>query len=176
MNYTIYLDKDETFECEATIRNASYKNSSARLIVEGEDTSIVFVGTVEKNKIHVPIKSSTINKLFTENDSAKIKLEVIVENTIVQPWNSDVVFDKYNKVEITEVKNVVATPLVEVKVQSHAKEEVKVETTESSVVQPVNLSKQELVESINEYIKKSNIKLTKEQRKEFIKKMINKVL
>ena len=176
MNYTIYLDKDETFECEATIRNASYKNSSARLIVEGEDTSIVFVGTVEKNKIRVPIKSSTINKLFTENDSAKIKLEVIVENTIVQPWNSDVVFDKYNKVEITEVKNVVATPLVEVKVQSQAKEEVKVESTEPSVVQPVNLSKQELVESINEYIKKSNIKLTKEQRKEFIKKMINKVL
>lgn len=173
MNYTIYLDKDETFECEATIRNASYKNSSARLIVEGEDTTIVFVGTVEKNKIRVPIKSATINKLFTESDSAKIKLEVIVENTIVQPWNSDVTFDKYNKVEITEVKNVVATPLVEVKVQSQIKEEP--QKTES-IQQPVNLTKEDLLESINEYIKKSNIKLTKEQRKELIKKMINKVM
>jgi len=170
MSYKIYLDKEETFECEASIKNASYKNSSARLIIESEDVNLVFFGNVDKNTITVPIKS--LKKYFTENDTAKIKLEVIVENQLVTPWESKVEFDNYNKVEIKEIKNIKQNPLVEIKVKEEKKEIV----TEKQ--QPVESAKQNLLKSLNEEIKKikSNGKLNKEAKKELIKNLLQKDL
>ena len=166
MSYKIYLDKEETFECEASIKNASYKNSSARLIIESEDVNLVFFGSVDKNTITVPIKS--LKKYFTENDTAKIKLEVIVENQLVTPWESEVQFDNYNKVEIKEIKNVKQSPLVEIKVKEEQKEIV-VEKHQS-----VENAKQNLLRNLNEEIKKikSNGKLNKEAKKELIKNLL----
>ena len=166
MSYKIYLDKEETFECEASIKNASYKNSSARLIIESEDVNLVFFGSVDKNTITVPIKS--LKKYFTENDTAKIKLEVIVENQLVTPWESEVQFDNYNKVEIKEIKNVKQSPLVEIKVKEEQKEIV-VEKQQS-----VENAKQNLLRNLNEEIKKikSNGKLNKEAKKELIKNLV----
>lgn len=63
MSYKIYLDKEETFECEASIKNSSYKNAKARLIIESNDVNLVFYGNIDKNTISVPIK--TLNKYFT---------------------------------------------------------------------------------------------------------------
>ena len=170
MSYKIYLDKEETFECEASIKNASYKNSSARLIIESEDVNLVFFGNVDKNTITVPIKS--LKKYFTENDTAKIKLEVIVENQLVTPWESEVEFDNYNKVEIKEIKNIKQNPLVEIKVKSEQKEIV-VEKQ-----QPAESAKQNLLKNLNEEIKKikSNGKLNKEAKKELIKNLLQKDL
>jgi hypothetical protein len=170
MSYKIYLDKEETFECEASIKNASYKNSSARLIIESEDVNLVFFGNVDKNTITVPIKS--LKKYFTESDTAKIKLEVIVENQLVTPWESEVEFDNYNKVEIKEIKNIKQNPLVEIKVKEEQKEVV-VEK-EQSVESP----KQNLLKNLNEEIKKikSNGKLNKEAKKELIKNLLQKGL
>lgn len=157
MSYKIYLDKEETFECEASIKNSSYKNAKARLIIESDDVNLVFYGSVDKNTISVPIK--VLNKYFTEKDSAKIKLEVIVENVLVTPWESELSFDTYNKVEIKEVKNTVKSePLIEVKV----KEETKPDT------------KQELLKSINEQFK--NKKLGKLQKRELIKNLLKSSL
>ena len=167
MSYKIYLDKDFAFECEAAIKNASYKNSSARLILESDDVNLVFYGNVDKNTINVPIKS--LKKYFTEKDSAKIKLEVIVENQLVTPWESEVEFDNYNKVEIKEIKNIKQNPLVEIKI----KEEVIVEKTK-----PVDSPKQSLLKNINEEIKKikANGKINKEAKKELIKNLLQKGL
>ena len=171
MSYKIYLDKDFAFECEAAIKNASYKNSSARLILESDDVNLVFYGNVDKNTINVPIKS--LKKYFTEKDSAKIKLEVIVENQLVTPWESEVEFDNYNKVEIKEIKNIKQNPLVEIKIKEEPKEEVIVEESK-----PVDSPKQSLLKNINEEIKKikSNGKLNKEVKKELIKNLLQKGL
>jgi hypothetical protein len=168
--YTIYVDRDTVFECEASIKNASYKNSSARLIIESEDVNLVFFGIVDKNTISVPIKS--LKKYFTENDTAKIKLEVIVENQLVTPWESEVEFDSYNKVEIKEIKNIKQSPLVEIKLKEEQKEVV-VEKSQS-----VENTKQNLLKSLNEEIKKikSNGKLNKEVKKELIKNLLQKDL
>lgn len=168
--YTIYVDRDTVFECEASIKNASYKNSSARLIIESEDVNLVFFGNVDKNTITVPIKS--LKKYFTENDTAKIKLEVIVENQLVTPWESEVEFDSYNKVEIKEIKNIKQSPLVEIKLKEEQKEVV-VEKSQS-----VENTKQNLLKSLNEEIKKikSNGKLNKEVKKELIKNLLQKDL
>lgn len=166
--YTIYLDKEETFECEASIKNASYKNSSARLIIESEDVNLVFYGSVDKDNISVPIKS--LKKFFTEKDSAKIKLEVIVENQLVTPWESEVLFESYNKVEIKEVKTVKQKPLIEVKIKEEKKAQV--------VQEPKQLSEKDMVlVALNEEIKNINSdgKLNKVQKRELIKNLLKKV-
>lgn len=157
MSYKIYLDKEETFECEASIKNSSYKNAKARLIIESNDVNLVFYGNIDKNTISVPIK--TLNKYFTEKDSAKIKLEVIVENQLVTPWESEVEFETYNKVEIKEVKNTVKSePLVEVKVKEEKKTDIK----------------QELLKTINEQFK--NKKINKLEKRELIKNLLKNSL
>jgi hypothetical protein len=157
--YTIYLDKEETFECEVSIKNASIKDSSARLIIESDDINLVFFGTVSKDTITVPIKS--LKKYFTESDKATIKLEVIVENNLVTPWESELLFDSYNKVEIKEIKNVKSKPLIEIKVKEDKKQqqlETKTKEIEQKVVteskKPVKSLKQKLLESVNEQVKK----------------------
>ena len=176
MNYTIYLDKDETFECEASIKNSSYKNASARLIIESEDINLVFFGSVEKDTISVPIKS--LKKYFTESDSAKIKLEVIVENQLITPWESEVQFDNYNKVEIKEIKSTKATPMVEIKI----KEDKKVEESPKALVEKKDKKKksprEELLSTVNEEVKKikSNGQLSKEEKKELIKNLLSNSL
>jgi len=169
MNYKIYLDKDETFECEASIKNASYKNSSARLIIESNDVNLVFFGSVDKDTISVPIKS--LKKYFTESDKATIKLEVIVENQLVTPWESEVEFDSYNKVEIKEVKNVRSKPLIEVKVKEEKKQIV--ETPKE--VSEENLTREKFLESVNNEIKriKQDGKLSKEEKKKLIKNLLS---
>ena len=127
-SYTIYLDKEETFECDVSIKNASIKNSTARLIIESDDINLVFFGNITKDTITVPIKS--LKKYFTESDKATIKLEVIVENNVVTPWESELIFENYNKVEIKEIKNVKTKPLVEIKVKDYKKLEFKNKETE----------------------------------------------
>jgi hypothetical protein len=181
--YTIYLDKEETFECEVSIKNASIKDSSARLIIESDDINLVFFGTVSKDTISVPIKS--LKKYFTENDKATIKLEVIVENNLVTPWESELLFDSYNKVEIKEIKNVKSKPLIEIKVKEDKKQqqlEAKTKEIEQKVVteskKPVKSLKEKLLESVNDQIKKIQVdgKLNKEEKKELIKKLLSNEL
>lgn len=174
MSYTIYLDKDETFECEASIKNASYKNSSARLIIESNDVNLVFFGSVDKDTISVPIKS--LKKYFTESDKATIKLEVIVENQLVTPWESEVEFDSYNKVEIKEVKNVKSKPLIEVKVKEEKK--VVVEEKKTEVFEEDTTDREKFLESVNREIKKIKLdgKLSKEEKKKLIKNLLSSSL
>jgi superfamily II DNA or RNA helicase len=181
--YTIYLDKEETFECEVSIKNASIKDSSARLIIESDDINLVFFGTVSKDTISVPIKS--LKKYFTENDKATIKLEVIVENNLVTPWESELLFDSYNKVEIKEIKNVKSKPLIEIKVKEDKKQqqlEAKTKEIEQKVFteskKPVKSLKEKLLESVNDQIKKIQVdgKLNKEEKKELIKKLLSNEL
>jgi hypothetical protein len=181
--YTIYLDKEETFQCEVSIKNASIKDSSARLIIESDDINLVFFGTVSKDTITVPIKS--LKKYFTESDKATIKLEVIVENNLVTPWESELLFDSYNKVEIKEIKNVKSKPLIEIKVKEDKKQqrlEAKTKEIEQKVVaeskKPVKSLKEKLLESVNEQVKKIQVdgKLNKEEKKELIKKLLSNEL
>lgn len=168
MSYTIYLDREETFECEASIKNASYKNSSARLIIESEDINLVFYGNVDKDTITVPIKS--LKKYFTESDTAKIKLEVIVENQLVTPWESELTFDSYNKVEIKEVKNVKIKPMIEVKIKEEKKPII-----EESPKKSEELTKDKILETVNREIKKikADGKLSKEEKKKLIKNLLS---
>lgn len=116
MPYTLYIDKNENFECEVAVKNASLKGSKARLVVESADgLSLVFNGKIEAGKCVVPVKR--VKGLLDENSKGKMSLEVIVEDTYFQPWVDDFIVKEHTSVKVTVNEQKVSTkPSVTVKV------------------------------------------------------------
>lgn len=114
--YKLYLDKPESFEYEVAVKNASLKNSMARLVVESNDgPNLVFNGTIQNGKCTVPIHR--LKGILDENTTGKIHLEVIVEDTYFKPWTSDFIVEQHTsvKVAVNEQKTP-SKPTVTVKV------------------------------------------------------------
>ena len=103
MAYKLYTDKQETFECDLYLEGASLKDSSARILVETKDLTLLFPGTIDKNgTCKVPIKK--LKGLLGEDTTGNIKLEVIAEDTLIEPWQSEFVVSTSKKVTV-EVKS-----------------------------------------------------------------------
>ena len=101
--YKLYTDKQETFECDLFLEGADLKQSSARLIVESKDLTLMFKGEIDdKGNCKVPIKK--LKGLLDENTTGDIKLEVIAEDTLIEPWQSDFIVDTAKKVTV-EIKS-----------------------------------------------------------------------
>ena len=101
--YKLYTDKQETFECDLFLEGADLKESSARIIVESKDLTLMFKGTIDdKGNCKVPIKK--LKGLMGETTTGDIKLEVIAEDTLIEPWQSDFIVDTAKKVTV-EVKS-----------------------------------------------------------------------
>jgi hypothetical protein len=114
--FKIYTDKSENFECEVAVKNASLKDSKARLIMESSDgLNLVFNGKIENGKCVVPIRR--LKGILDENATGKLSLEVIVEDTYFQPWKEDFVVEEHTsvKVRVNEQK-ISSKPSVSVKV------------------------------------------------------------
>ena len=115
MAYTLYTDKNENFECEVSVKNASMKDSFARLVVESENLNLVFKGKIEDGKCIIPIKK--LKGLLEENCRGNMHLEMVVEDTFFKPWESDFVVEEHTsvKVKVNEQKEISNKPIVEVK-------------------------------------------------------------
>lgn len=116
MPYKLYLDKNEIFECEVSVKNASLKGSVARLIVESTDgVNFVFNGSIQNDKCNIPIRK--LKGLLDENSRGNMFLEVIVEDTYFKPWESDFVVEEHTsiKVKVNEQQKQSSKPIVEVK-------------------------------------------------------------
>ena len=99
MSYKLYTDKQEIFECKIHLEGASLTQANSRIIVETQDLKIMFEGTIDsKGNCKVPINK--LNGLLGEDDSGKIKLEVIAEDTYFNPWESDFIVDTAKKIEV----------------------------------------------------------------------------
>jgi hypothetical protein len=100
--YKLYTDKQETFECDLYLEGADLKNSSARILVETKDLILLFPGKInEDGNCKVPIKK--LKGLLDEKSEGNIKLEVIAEDTLIEPWQSEFVVETSKKVTV-EVK------------------------------------------------------------------------
>ena len=183
--YKLYTDKIENFEAVIKLEGASPSKSTARLVVEAENFSLLFTGKVNNNgKVSIPVKR--LKGLLDENTKGKIKLEVIAEDTYFIPWESDFQVDTSKKVTV-EIKSQTQEPIVEStkpKVQVQVMNENKVTTSEKEHV--INIVKMLIKENINlknltvkrnklnniigEYITESNI--TEKQKAPVIDKVI----
>ena len=103
MAYKLYTDKQETFECDLYLEGASLKDSSARILVETKDITLLFPGKIDKKgNCKVPIKK--LKGLLDEDTTGNIKLEVIAEETLIEPWQCEFVVSTSKKVTV-EVKS-----------------------------------------------------------------------
>ena len=103
MAYKLYTDKQEIFECDLFLEGADLKDSSARILVETKDLTLLFEGEIDKKgNCKVPIKK--LKGLLGENTTGNIKLEIIAEDTLIEPWQSDFVVSTSKKVKV-EVKS-----------------------------------------------------------------------
>jgi hypothetical protein len=104
MAYTLYTDKNENFECEVAVKNASLKDAFARIIVESGDVALMFRGIIKDGKCKVPIKR--LKGLLEENAKGNMHLEVVVEDTYFKPWESSFEVEQHTgvKVNIQEQK------------------------------------------------------------------------
>jgi hypothetical protein len=116
MSYKLYTDKNENFECEIDVKNASLKNSIARLIVESTTgPNLIFNGKLDGDKCVIPIKR--LKGILDENTHGNMHLEVIVEDTYFKPWESDFIVEEHTsvKVKVNEQKQSFKKPIVELK-------------------------------------------------------------
>ena len=112
--YKLFTDKTELFECNISLQGASLKKSKARLVVETQDYSLLFNGSINSNgKCEIPIRK--LKGLIDEDTSGNIRLEVIAEDTFFTPWQSDFEVETSRKVTV-EVKNQTSSkPILEAK-------------------------------------------------------------
>ena len=138
--YKLYTDKQETFECDLFLEGADLKQSSARIVVESNDLTLMFKGEIDdKGNCKVPIKK--LKGLMSENTTGNIKLEVIAEDTLIEPWQSDFIVDTTKKVTV-EVKSQKTKP----QIKESTKPQVKVKSVKN-YVNPINEMVNTLIEN-----------------------------
>jgi hypothetical protein len=101
--YKLFTDKAELFECDIKIEGTSLSKSTARLVVETNEYSLMFNGKISSNgKCEIPIKK--LKGLIDESTKGNMRLEVIAEDTYFIPWKSEFEIDDSKKVTV-EVKS-----------------------------------------------------------------------
>ena len=141
--YKLFTDKSELFECDIKLQGASLKKSKARLVVETQDYSLMFNGSISNSgKCEIPIKK--LKGLIEEDTTGNIRLEVIAEDTYFTPWESEFEVETSKKVTVEVKSQTLKKPIVEAKVK------VKGNTiTESEQQHVINLLKLLVNENIN---------------------------
>ncbi len=100
--YKLYKDINEEFSCDITIEGSSPEDTYARIIVESEEWSLVFHGTIRNGKCIVPIKKLGILK---EGEVGNIKLEVVAEGNLFIPWEDQFKVKVSKKVTVSLNEN-----------------------------------------------------------------------
>ena len=120
--YHLYRDKNENFSCDINVEGAKLSETSARLIIETAEWTLMFEGEIDrKGKCVIPIKKLN---LFNENTIGTIKLEVNAEGNVFIPWESDckiknskTVSIKMNETKTTPKKPTFSKPGVSVNIK-----------------------------------------------------------
>jgi len=146
MSYKLYLDKNNTFECDIQLHGASINNSFARVILESKDISYIFSGSID-GEGHCSVDINKLKNLFKNNDIGTMKLEVIAEDIYFNPWNSEFLIDQSKKAEVVikEQKEDVK-PIINVSVKIPQK----------SIIEPIPTK-----EIVNETIKNPTVPTNK---------------
>tara|TARA_B100000965_G_scaffold218276_1_gene182668 strand:- start:88 stop:648 length:561 start_codon:yes stop_codon:yes gene_type:complete len=181
--YKLYTDKQETFECDLFLEGADLKESSARILVETKDITLLFPGKInEDGNCKVPIKK--LKGLLGEDTTGNIKLEVIAEDTLIEPWQSEFVVETSKKVTVEvkgqkdkkPIKEISNKPQVKIKnVKNHfnpINEMVKTLNDNRITLSKVLKNKKKIVPVLENYSKRVNYQ---GGTKKFIREVIKKL-
>ena len=98
-DYILYTDRKENFSCDIALEGAKLNESFARIILETSDVNYVFNGTIsDSGKCEIPIRA--LKGLMGVQDSGKMVLEVVADDTYFRPWESGFIVDAHTKLEV----------------------------------------------------------------------------
>ena len=171
--YKLFTDKSELFECDIKLEGASLNKSKARLVVETQDYSLLFNGSISNSgKCEIPIRK--LKGLINENTKGNIRLEVIAEDTFFTPWESDFEVETSKKVTVEVKSQTTKKPIVEATVkitdseQQHVINLLKLLVKENINIKNISYKRNKLNNVVATYLKENTIKNNK--------KIINGVL
>ena len=174
MNYKLYIDKKENFECQLRLEGASLKDAKSRMIVESNNFNLMFDGTIDNSgKCIVPI--SRLKGLLREGTKGTMKLEVIAEDTYFQPWESKFTVDTKQKLTV-EIKEQTSNKQPRIIVTEIKKDPVgnlvKLFKQNNITAKEIIKRKEKLIPIIKEYHSRVNYK---KNSKHFIREVISKL-
>jgi TusA-related sulfurtransferase len=115
--YKLLKDKNNEFQCEIKLEGANINSAKARLFLEADGAEYSFTGEIDGNKCTIPM--GKLKKFANLLESGKIRLEVLADDTLFVPYESNYVLEAEKSVTV-EVKQQVEAPkkpVMEVKVQ-----------------------------------------------------------
>ena len=174
--YKLFTDKSELFECDIKLQGASLKKSKARLVVETQDYSLMFNGSISKGgKCEIPIRK--LKGLIDEDTTGNIRLEVIAEDTFFTPWESDFEVETSKKVTVEVKTQTSKKPIVEAKVtitnseQQHVINLLKLLVKENINIKNISYKRNKLNNVVATYLKENTIKNTEKVINGVLKKL-----
>ena len=174
--YKLFTDKSELFECDIKLQGASLKKSKARLVVETQDYSLMFNGSISNGgKCEIPIRK--LKGLIDEDTTGNIRLEVIAEDTFFTPWESDFEVETSKKVTVEVKSQTTKKPIVEAKVkvtvseQQHVVNLLKLLINENINIKNISYKRNKLNNIVATYLKENTIKDTEKVIKGVLKKL-----
>ena len=163
--YKLFTDKSELFECDIKLQGASLNKSKARLVVETQDYSLMFNGSISKGgKCEIPIRK--LKGLIDEDTTGNIRLEVIAEDTFFTPWETDFEVETSKKVTVEVKTQTTKKPIVEAKVkitnseQQHVINLLKLLVKENINIKNISIKRNKLNNIVATYLKENTIKDT----------------
>ena len=115
--YKLLKDKNNEFQCEIRLEGASAASAKARLFLEADGCEYVFNGQISGETCTIPM--GKLKKFANLLESGKIRLEVVADDTLFVPYESDYQLEAEKRVTV-EVKQQPVTekkPMVEVAVK-----------------------------------------------------------
>lgn len=111
MSYTLYTDKNEQFECKLNLTGASLKNSFVKMLVEGKETNLFFKGKIDENgTCNIDIRK--LKGLLNENETGKMVLEVVADDTYFCAWEDDFKVETEKKVTVEVMNKQTTKPII----------------------------------------------------------------
>ena len=161
--YKLFTDKSELFECDIKLQGASLNKSKARLVVETQDYSLMFNGSISTSgKCEIPIRR--LKGLIDEDTTGNIRLEVIAEDTFFTPWESDFEVETSKKVTVEVKTQTTKKPILEAKVtitnseQQHVINLFKLLIKENINIKNIQYKRNKLNNIVATYLKENTIK------------------
>lgn len=135
MAYNLYTDKPNKFNCNIEIEGTSLAKSKVRLVIETNEMSYMFNGTIENTGI-CEVNIPKTKHFLPEGTKGNIRLEVIADDVYFEPWNSDFNVKTNKKVNVVVTEQVEDKPKLRVQVFEQPKESPKPKIIESKVEKP----------------------------------------
>jgi hypothetical protein len=144
MAYNLYTDKPNKFNCDISIEGTSLAKSKVRLVIETDEMSYMFNGSIENNGI-CEVNIPKTKHFLPEGTKGNIKLEVIADDVYFEPWSSDFYVKTNKKVNVVVAEQVDEKPTVKVQVMEQRNEEKQIQKPERKIV---HLTKSELLKKL----------------------------